>query len=193
MEATACTRGRPRDPKIDDRILETALDQLAADGYAGMTIDGVARAAGVSKATIYRRWTDKNDLVTAAITCSKAPDAEDLTGNTRERLVALLQATRERMIDGPGMIVQRQVLAEAGRNPELVELHRERTIGPRIAILHKVLQEGVEAGEVRPDLDLDLTCDLLVGSWMARWARGEKFAPDWSRQVVATIWPALSA
>lgn len=191
MEATACTRGRPRDPKIDERILATALEQLAADGYAGMTIDGVARAAGVSKATIYRRWTDKNDLVTAAITCSKAPDAEDLEGSARERVTALLQAARERMIDGPGMVVQRQVLAEAGRNPELVRLHRERTIGPRVAILRRVLEEGVARGEIRPDADLDLACDLLNGSWMARWARGERFDRDWADRVVETIWPAL--
>jgi hypothetical protein len=104
-----------------------------------------------------------------------------------------LQAARERMIDGPGMVIQRQVLAEAGRNPELVRLHRERTIGPRVAILRHVLEQGVAAGEVRADADLDLACDLITGSWMARWARGEKFDRDWAARLVEAIWPALSS
>jgi AcrR family transcriptional regulator len=185
-------RGRPRDPETDAKILRLALEHLAEFGYAGMTIDGVARAAGVSKATIYRRFADKNDLVTAAVVSFHPAEADELEGTTRERLIALMQATRERMIDGPGSIIMRQILAEAQRNPELVELHRERTIGPRLAVLIGVLEDGVKAGEVRPDLDLDLIAEQLTGSWMSRSARGNEFPDDWSERVVDTIWPAIS-
>ncbi len=191
--APARRRGRPRDPRTDAKILATTLDHLASDGYAGMTIDSVARAAGVSKATIYRRWADKNDLVTAAIASFPAPEAHELAGTTRERLVAILEATRKRMILGPGIAIQRQILAEAKRNPQLVELHRERTIRPRTAIIRSVLEEGVERGEVSSSADLDLACDLINGSWMARWARGEEFAEEWAERVVEALWPALSA
>ncbi|MBJ7354588.1 MAG: TetR/AcrR family transcriptional regulator [Thermoleophilaceae bacterium] len=186
-------RGRPRDPETDERIVRCALDQLAEDGYAGMSIDGVARAAGVSKATIYRRFTDKNDLVTAAIATYAIQDVEDLRGDTREQLIAMMQAARERMIDGPGMMIMRQILAEAQRNPELVRLHRERTIQPKMAVMVGVLEQGIERGEVRPDADLQLIAELLSGSWMARWNRGEAFPPDWSERVVDAIWPAISA
>src|SRR6476661_6804317 len=87
-------RGRPRDPGTDARILSCALDQLAEDGYAGMSIDGVARAAGVSKTTIYRRFADKNDLVTAAIATYSIQDVENLEGDTRAKLIAIMQSAR---------------------------------------------------------------------------------------------------
>jgi AcrR family transcriptional regulator len=192
-DCAARGRGRPRDPETEARIISCALDQLAEDGYAGMSIDGVARAAGVSKATIYRRFADKNDLVTAAIATYSIQDVEDLEGDTRQRLIAIMQGARERMIDGPGMTVMRQILAESQRNPELVRLHRERTIQPKMAVMISVLQDGVERGEVRGDIDLQLVTELLSGSWMARWNRGAEFPPDWSERVVDAIWPAISA
>lgn len=186
-------RGRPRDPETDERILRCALDLLAEDGFAGMTIDGVAGAAGVSKATIYRRFADKNDLVTAAIAVYASQDDEALQGDTRERLTAVMQGARERMIDGSGMTIMRQIMAESKRNPELVRLHRERTIQPKMAAMVRLLEDGVERGEVRPDADLQLITELLTGSWMARWNRGEEFPGNWSERVVDAIWPALAA
>jgi AcrR family transcriptional regulator len=186
-------RGRPRDPRTDERILRHALDQLAEDGFAGMTIDGVARAAGVSKATIYRRFADKNDLVTAAIAVYAIQDVEALQGNTRERLIAVMQGARERMIDGSGMTIMRQIMAESQRNPELVRLHRERTIQPKMAAMLGLLEDGVERGEIRKDADLQLITELLTGSWMARWNRGGEFPGDWSERVVDAIWPAVAA
>jgi len=186
-------RGRPRDPETDTRIVRCAMDQLAEDGFVGMTIDGVARAAGVSKATIYRRFADKNDLVTAAIAAYAIQDGEAIEGDTRERLIAVMQGARERMIDGSGMTIMRQIMAESKRNPELVRLHRERTIQPKMTAMVSLLQDGVGRGEVRPDADLQLISELLTGSWMARWNRGEEFPNDWSVRVVDAIWPALAA
>jgi AcrR family transcriptional regulator len=192
-DCAARGRGRPRDPETEARILSCALDQLAEDGYAGMSIDGVARAAGVSKTTIYRRFADKNDLVTAAIATYSIQDVENLEGDTRRKLIAIMQSARERMIDGPGMTIMRQILAEAQRNPELVRLHRERTIQPKMAAIAGLLQEGVERGEVRGDADLQLIAELLSGSWLARWNRGAEFPADWSTRVVDAIWPAIAA
>jgi AcrR family transcriptional regulator len=186
-------RGRPRDPETEAKIVRCALDQLAEDGYAGMSIDGVARAAGVSKATIYRRFADKNDLVTAAIATYSIKDVENLEGDTRTKLIAVMQSARERMIDGPGMAIMRQILAEAKRNPELVRLHRERTIQPKMAAMVRLLQEGMERGEVRPDVDAQLIVEMLTGSWLARWNRGGEFPADWSTRVVDAIWPAIAA
>lgn len=192
-DCAARGRGRPRDPETEAKIIRCALDQLAEDGYAGMSIDGVARAAGVSKATIYRRFADKNDLVTAAIASYSIQDARDPDGDTRERLIAMMQAARERMIDGPGMTILRQILAEDGRNPELVRLHRQRTVQPKMAAMIGLIEEGVRRGEVRADVDPALIAELLTGSWMARWNRGESFPADWSERVVDAIWPAIVA
>jgi hypothetical protein len=86
-----------------------------------------------------------------------------------------------------------QILAETQRNPELVKLHRERTVGPRVATIIRVLEAGIAAGEVRADLDLDVAAELLTGSWISRLVRGNDFPKDWSERVVDTIWPAISA
>jgi AcrR family transcriptional regulator len=193
MEAAQRGRGRPRDPETDHRILRCALDQLAEFGYAGMSIDAVARVAGVSKATIYRRYADKVDLVTAAIAAYSIQDVENLSGNTREKITAVMQGARERMIDGRSVVIMHQILAESERNPELVALHRKRTIEPKIAAMVGLLQEGVERGEVRADVDLELVSELLAGSWMARWNHGQPFPPDWSARLIDTIWPAIAA
>lgn len=194
MEAQSATRcpGRPRDVGVDARILEHALAQLSEHGFAGMTIDEVARAAGVSKATIYRRYSDKSDLVTAAVVAIKAPSAVDYSGSTRERLARMLEDTRTRMVDRGGLNILRQILAEAQRNPELVELHRERTMVPRIEVVKTILRDGIAAGEVRADLDLDIASDLLAGTWFMHDARGLEFPPDWSERVMDTLWPSFA-
>jgi len=191
----SCPRGpgRPRDPETDERILRCALDALAADGFAGMSIDGVARAAGVSKATIYRRFADKNDLVTAAIAAFKVREPVDRDGDIHAQLVAQLEATRKRMVDNGGMTIKHQILAEAERNPELVRLHQERTIGPRMGVFAEIIREGTKRGELRDDIDPMLVAELLTGAWMARWARGAGFPRYWSKNVVDAIWPSITA
>jgi hypothetical protein len=104
-----------------------------------------------------------------------------------------MQAARERMIDGRNVVIMHQILAESERNPELVALHRKRTIEPKIAAIIGLLEAGVAAGEVRNDVDLALVAEVLAGSWMARWNHGEPFPRNWSDQIVATIWPAIAA
>lgn len=186
-------RGRPRDPETDARILAAALGQLTEDGFTGMSIDAVARAAGVSKATIYRRFTGKDDLATAAIATLPPPEFSEDAGDTRTRLVQMLDNVRANVIDGPGIEIHHQILAEARRNPELVRMFRERKITPRRAMVRALLEDGVQNGEIRGDVELDYVAELLAGSWMARWAGGGAFPDDWSEQVVATIWPAIAA
>lgn len=195
MEAQATARcpGRPRDAEVDARILTHALSLLSEHGFAGMTIDQVARAAGVSKATIYRRYSDKGDLITAAVAAIPSPAAMDYAGSTRERLSQLLDDTRVRMVDKGGLTIQRQILAEVERNPELVALHRERTVAPRIEVVKTILRDGIEAGEVRADLDLDLATDLFNGTWFIHDTRGLDFPPDWSTKVMDTLWPSFAS
>ncbi len=190
---TTRSPGRPRDPEVGARILDHTLTQLKERGLAGMTIDDVSCAAGVSKATIYRRWSSKADLVTAAIAAVRRPEAVDYAGTARERLTKLLEDTRRKMIEGGGLNIQRQIFAEIERHPEIVELHRKRTIAPRVEVARTILREGIEAGEVRPDLDLELALDLLNGSWFVRDTRGLDFPDDWAEKVIDTLWPSFAA
>src|SRR3954452_12333431 len=159
------SRGRPRDEAIDDKITSVALDELADHGYAGMSIDSVAQRAGVGKATIYRRYQHKANLVTAAIACQKIPGPPvHSEKSAREQLVGLLERVQKRMIQQGHIRTLMQILAESERNPELIALHRERTIVARKAELQAILQYGIERGEIRADIDRELVGEMCTGA-----------------------------
>jgi AcrR family transcriptional regulator len=89
--AATVARGRPRSAEVDERILNSALDHLRAHGYRDLSIEQVAADAGVSKATVYRRYRDRADLASAALAVvSAAKLGPDLPDGTREALVELL-------------------------------------------------------------------------------------------------------
>jgi AcrR family transcriptional regulator len=186
-------RGRPRSGELDRKIIECAMQELMSRGYGGMSIDAVAQRAGVSKATVYRRYADKADLVTAAIAAQPAPDVSAADGSTRERLVNLTELARKRMIDGGGMRVLSQILAESERNPQLLEQHRERTVALRRAEFEDVLRSGIERGDVRPDADIGTAVSVISGAWMAGYVAGQPFAAGWAESVVSLVWPGIAS
>ena len=139
MEASAPPKpGRPRDERASQAILQAALGQLLERGYGGMSMEGVAVAAGVGKPAIYRRHRNKADLVAAAIR-SLLPvlDVPD-TGSTHEDL-KLLAAQARPLTQGPFAVLIGTVLSEAERRPELMEAFRERIAQPRRELLMKVM------------------------------------------------------
>src|SRR5881398_2215294 len=88
MATTPATRGRPRSTEADERILAVALEHLRDRGYRELSIEQVACAAGVGKATVYRRYRNKADLASAALAVvSAAHFADPLPEDTREALV----------------------------------------------------------------------------------------------------------
>ena len=88
MAPAPARRGRPRSPEVDAAILDAALRLLAAEGYARMTVDGVAAEAGVSKAAIYLRYRSKADLATAALARLRESGRPEPTGDLRTDLTA---------------------------------------------------------------------------------------------------------
>jgi AcrR family transcriptional regulator len=155
-------RGRPRSARTEQAIIEATLGLLSEVGYGGLSIEGVAARAGVAKTTIYRRWRTKAELAVAAAEelaqKVRVPD----TGSTLEDLVLLLRdiiKVYRTTVAGrilPGLI------AEWADNPELAAVFR-RFFGSRREIMLQVLKSGVSQGELRPDLDPELTADLLYG------------------------------
>jgi AcrR family transcriptional regulator len=91
---------RRLDPARDQAIAAAVLEVLARDGYAGLTMDGVATAAGVGKATIYRRWSSKSDLLLSVMDVMGEQIVAPDTGSLRGDMVALLDAILE-LIEGP--------------------------------------------------------------------------------------------
>lgn len=191
MDMTAKTPGRPRSADKQAAILRSALALLAAKGYTRMTLDQVAAAAGVSKSTIFLRWKTKADLVTAALASVRMTGARTATGQTRADLVAILEdfaATVERV---QGMALIGTCLAEEAHTPELLALLRERTVLPRRALLHTVLEQARDRGEIRPDADLELAVSALLGPYYADYMARSAPRPGWAEQAVDLVLASL--
>lgn len=151
--------GRPMDVSRDADILEAALDVLADEGYDGMTIDMVAARARAGKATLYRRWPSKTELVLDAVACMKSSDIDlaDLpdTGTLRGDLLAQIKPPSIK--DGERkMRVMAGLVSLLARNPNLVEVANQAIMAPRAEVNRVLIQRAIDRGEVAADVDIEL-------------------------------------
>lgn len=189
-ETSARAAGRPRSPEKEAAILREALRLLSTEGYARMTLQLVADAAGVSKSTIHLRWQTKADLVTAALEAMRMVHTEAGSGDTRADLVAILEDFATTIEQVNGMALIGTCLAEEGRAPELLQLLRERTVLPRRELLREVLERAVAAGEVRSGIDLEGAVSALLGPYYADHLAG-RVAPGWAPAAVDLVLAGL--
>jgi AcrR family transcriptional regulator len=160
--------GRPRSERAEQAILDAAIDAVGEDGIDGVRCEDVAARAGVGKATLYRRWPGKEDLLIAAFASIKRPLPEPRGESVRDDLIALL-AVIAADADDPRYAQQHALLHGAGeRYPRLVARYKERVVEPRRELVRAVLRRGIESGELRPDLDVEVAMLLLTGAVMAR-------------------------
>jgi AcrR family transcriptional regulator len=158
--------GRRRDHTRDADILEAALDVLAETGYDRMTMDMVAARAKAGKATVYRRWASKGDLVVEAVACMKKGDLdlEHLpdTGTLRGDLVAMIKP--HSIADAKQkLLVMAGVVSMMSKHPELTDAMNEVLVAPRARANRILFSRAVERGEIRADLDLE-TLSLVSAS-----------------------------
>ena len=186
--------GRPRDPKVDRAILGAALQLLADDGYDGLTIEAVAACAGVGKASVYRRWAGKEELVIEAVASLTEQPEPVMGAGVRDELVGLLEVIRRKSDSSlAGKIFPRLVGASA-ENPALMKQYREQVLDPRRRRFIDVLSRGVDEGLVRPDVDLDHAVDLLVGPMAYRnlIRNDPPPGPDLAARIVDDVLVALA-
>jgi len=157
--------GRPRSERADKAIIEATLDLLAAEGGVGaVSIEAVAARAGVGKTTIYRRWPGKEALIVDALAAIEAPPPEPGGASVRDDLVAQLDAKRMDMADPRLGCLFWTVQGSAEKYPELAERYAERIVEPRRDKIRQILRRGIEAGELRTDLDIPTSLTLLSGA-----------------------------
>jgi len=154
--------GRPRDPAAGHAIVETTITLLAKRGYSCLTIDEIAHEAGVSKATIYRRWPSKLPLVLDAVrelTDERVPTPN--TGTVEGDLVAVLDSYVT-VLNTPLGVALARLLADAASCPQLRHAVHTGLVVRRQLALRTILERGVTTGEVRPDAaeQLDLVLEL---------------------------------
>lgn len=196
MIATEAPRavGRPRDPKLDAVITGATLELLADIGFAALTIEAVATRAGVGKATLYRRWPGKEQLVIDAVrTLSEQPDP-DTSAGARDELVGLLEAVRRKSVSSLAGRIFPRLIGESVDNPEFMRRYREQVLDPRRDRFRTALLRAVEQGLVRADVDTDHAIDLLVGPMAYRnlIRNDPPPGPDLAARIVDDVLRALA-
>jgi AcrR family transcriptional regulator len=177
------------DPEADRLILTAAKRLLREVGYARLTIDAVAKQAGVARTTVYRRYRDKADLVSAAIDTLREPANRPQTGDARKDLVRHLENARRNF----DMSLAGTLLMEEPHDPRLIELFRSRMVSPRRTVVRDVILDGIERGQIRKDVDIERTLDLFFGAIFFAVLSEGRPGPRWAEQTVEALWPALSA
>jgi AcrR family transcriptional regulator len=188
--------GRPRSAQAEAAILDATLALLAQHGLEGLSIEAVAAHAGVGKATIYRRWPSREEMVAAALRSLtshiEAPD----TGSVRDDLIALLRVflhSSHRSLPEP--LIPR-LIAMTLTNAKLLQIFLTDVFAPRRTALVSVLERGKARGELRSDLDTNLAFLVIVGPVFQLALHGEGGVltdPDMPVRLVDTVLEGIAA
>lgn len=164
---TVAKAGRPRSAAADDAILDATTALLIERGFGRLGVDAVAARAGVGKATIYRRWRSRADLIRAALArFETAPEGVD-TGDLRTDLRLYLRQAVEEFVDTPAARLMPQLSAEAQVDPELRDVLHANAQARR-QILVDILDRARRRGDLRDDLDVEVVVDLLTAPIFVR-------------------------
>jgi AcrR family transcriptional regulator len=161
------TPGRPRSARADEAIIDAVLDLMAeGTGADTLSIEAVAARAGVGKATIYRRWANKEALIIDAVTSLKGPVPKVGGKSVRDDLVTLLSRVGQNTGRRATKIMS-CLLPELQRSTTMQHCYQS-VIEPRRAVTRQVLRRGIETGELRADLDVELAVVLLSGPMLTQ-------------------------
>jgi AcrR family transcriptional regulator len=161
--------GRPRSAEADKAILQAALELLAEDGYAALTMERVRERAGVGKATIYRRYGSKEELARAAIVHLNAdlPVPQD-TGSLVGDFAATAQLALAEATARGALTLMPRLLSDVTGDRELHALFSEHLVEPRRRVIRAIVERAQARGDVRADVDPDVAVDALVGPLIYR-------------------------
>ncbi len=161
-------RGRPRDPRIQQSILQATREILDEVGYSRLTIEGVAARAGAGKATVYRWWSTKGELVLEAVADHIAIGVVSDTGDTRGDLLIATQQLIETFSDRLAGIVIFAAIANLDDDPNMARIFRETAVMPWRQSAVEAIQRGIDRGDLPADTDIVFTLDVIVGTVFQR-------------------------
>jgi AcrR family transcriptional regulator len=139
---------------------------------SGLSLVTIAKQAGVSRNSVYRRWKTKDELYLDVLAAIQRPMPVLAGVSTRDDLIDSLRVLAERVVDKRSSSVLRALNAEAVAFPELHRRYFDEIVAPRRAVMNQVLRRGVERGEIRSDVDVELISELLVAPLLARMQAG---------------------
>ena len=183
----AVSAGRKRDPLIEPRVFEAAIRVYARDGWAGFTFEAVARRARVGKPAIYRRWSNREELLVAALHTADFPTARDC-GSVREDLLDYAGQWVDWYQYAHRALAARRIVYDAQSNPALLALHRNLIVRPRTDAARDIPRRAIKRGEVASTVRSSTMVDLLVGAMSTHW----EMTPESGRRHLRRTFPAFA-
>jgi len=160
--------GRPRSEQAEQAIIEATLDVFAEHGFEGVCVELIAARAGVGKATIYRRWPNKEELLLAALGSLKSPYPEPKGVCVRDDLLAIVEVMCADKADPRKSRRYALLLGEGEKYPRLMARYKAEVVEPRRDMIRAVIRRGIQTGELRPDTDVEIAMLTLTGAIMAQ-------------------------
>lgn len=165
--------GRPRDPDVEARVREAVLVLVVEKGYAGLRIDDVARASGVAKTTIYRRWPSMALLVLDAVAGALGPREVPRTGDVEADLVALVTIVHASLVANPVGWALPALGIDLLRQPELAAEYRRRFVEPLRGEAMDLVRRGVAQGRFTDRVAPAVVVDAVAGAIVYRRVVGD--------------------
>jgi AcrR family transcriptional regulator len=180
--------GRPRDASIDSEVVTALLDLVKEVGVGAVTVDAIAERAGVSKASIYRRWDSKEAMLVDGL-ATLAADSPIPSGDDIASSLTLLLDQMSGFLDSRAGCALPWLVGEVTVGTPLGRRYAESVVLPRREVVFDLIRQGVESGQFRPDLDVELATDLVGGVALMKKFLGEYYDyPDnWAARVVDAL------
>ncbi|MEV7276695.1 TetR/AcrR family transcriptional regulator [Streptomyces sp. NPDC093111] len=175
---------------MEQAIFDAAIGLLeGGTPLTELSIEKIARTAGVGKATIYRRWPGKEELFVDLLRSVEAPDPVLPGVSVRDDLVALMESIRRRGLAKRNSALLHNVFSQMQSYPKLWDAYHQTVIDPRRRMGLDVVRRGMELGEIRDDLDAELVNDLFTGPLLLRTVirPGASLDPDLAERVVDAV------
>lgn len=167
-----------------EKVLEAAIQLIGERGIEGASMDAIAQLSGVSKATVYKHWKDKETLCIDVLCELRSLPPEVRSGDSRRDLIGFLKHLSKADKPDRLMKIWPRIIGYAVANPKFAHALQEHSFGPRRAQLARILGEAVVRGDLPDGIDPNFAMDLLVGPIMHRRLTGGKIPPGLPKQVV---------
>lgn len=159
--ALSSTMGRPRDPEVDRRILHGTLKHFARNGWSGFSIEGVSRASGVAKPSIYLRWSDKEQLLVDAISATMKPYELDTLSDFHTNLRALAMQMLDEYASENYVFMRISLDSSVPARIRDIAANLARA---RIAAGRAVIKHGIARGEIPATASPTIILDCITGA-----------------------------
>jgi AcrR family transcriptional regulator len=181
-------KGRPRSEKIEKAILSAAYKLLMETGFQSVTVESIAKEAGVSKATIYKWWPNKAAVVVDSfLAAAQERIPMPNTGSVEKDLLLQLGNLSDFLETDKGRVIT-ELIAQGQFDSDVANAYRTRYFAPRRLAAREILQRGIERGELKKDLDMELSIDLIFAPLFYRMlVTGAEIYPDFIKSVVSCV------